>query len=108
MYHCTKRGRGVHIRASEYKNVLLRDDWSYQKLRDKCVQELFTKDEQENATFYIADKGGIPIWTNDTIEIDVNSEIETHPWTLHEYIVLSGIKYFSKTKLYCVKRGSFV
>jgi hypothetical protein len=96
------------MKSSEFKNILLRDDWSYQKLLDKCVQELYSKDEQESATFYIADKGGIPVWTRDTIEVDINGEIENHPWTLHEYVVLSGMKYPSKTKLYCVKKGLFV
>jgi hypothetical protein len=93
------------VKSSELKNVLLRDDWSYQKLLDKCVQEIYSEEEQENATFYMGDKGGVPIWTSDTFEVDVDGKIESHAWTLREYIILSGMKYPSKTKLYCVKRG---
>lgn len=62
MYHCTRRGRGIHIKSSKLKNILLRNDWEYKRVLDKCMQELYAKEEQEKATFYVADKGGVPIF----------------------------------------------
>ena len=54
----------------------------------------------------IADKGGVPIWTKDVIEVDLgNEKVEEINWSLHQYILLSRVKYPSKTKLYCVKKG---
>lgn len=108
MYHCPKRGRGVHVRASELKNIVIRDDCSYQRLLDKCVREMYSIEEQEKASFYIADKGGIPIWTSDKIEVDIEGTghtTEEREWTLRQYILLSGIKYPSRAKLYCVRKG---
>lgn len=61
MYHCFKRGRGIHVKSSSLKNVLLRDDWPYGKLLQTCVQEMYWNEEQKEANFYIADKGGIPV-----------------------------------------------
>lgn len=105
MYHCPKRGRGIHVKSSDLKNVLLRDDWSYQRVLDKCIQEVYGT-ESQNAEFYIADKGGVPIWTKDVIELDLgNGGVEEISWSLHQYILLSKTKYPSKTKLYCVKKG---
>ena len=93
------------MKSSTLTNVLLRDDWTYQKVLDKCVQETYSKEEQEKAEFYMADKGGVPVWTSDIIQVDVGETVEEREWTLREYITLSGMKYPSKTKLYCVRKG---
>ena len=73
-----------------------------------CCLSVFTTEEQENATFYIADKGGIPVWSGDQFELDIEStgrEKEERMWTLGQYMQLCGIKFASKTKFYCVRKG---
>ena len=93
------------MKSSELKNVRLRDDWNYQCVLEKCTQEVYGT-ERQNAEFYIADKGGVPIWTKDVIEVDLgNEKVEEINWSLHQYILLSRVKYPSKTKSYCVKKG---
>ena len=50
---------------------------------------------------------GIPIWNSDTIRIDVEGGTEELQWTLSRYIKISNIKYPSKARFYCVRRGLF-
>ena len=71
MYHCYRRGKGIHVRGGKLKNVLMRTDCPYHRMLTKCVQELFSEEEQESNDFYIADSRGVAIWNGDKIEVDV-------------------------------------
>ena len=107
MYHCGKRGRGIHVRGGRVKNVLLRADSTYGRMVKKCVQELYSEKEQESHKFYIADSRGVEIWNSDQIEVDVECSGEKHKccdWSLEKYIKLSGIKYPSKARFFCVEQ----
>ena len=86
-------------RCQEYK------DCSYQRMLEKCIAEVYAEEEWENAEFYIADSHGIPIWSSDTIKIDVDEGTEELEWTLNHYIHLSNAKYPSKVRYYCVHKG---
>lgn len=88
------------------KNVLLRTDCSYQRMLDKCVQELYCKEDQEKYDFYIADAQGIAIWNGDSIDMDLESSgerTESCEWTLIQYIKLSK-RFPSKARFFCVKK----
>lgn len=88
------------------KNVLLRSDCSYKRMLTKCVQELFSNEEQEKHDFYIADAQGIAVWNGDSIAMDLESSGETTEsceWTLIQYIKLSK-KFPSKARFFCVKK----
>ena len=104
MYHCPRRSRGVLVKG-DARNMFFRKDCSYQRMLEKCIAEIYTEEEQENAEFYIADSRGIPIWSSDTIKIDVDNGTEELEWTLNRYIHLSNAKYPSKVRYYCVRKG---
>ena len=107
MYHCDKRGRGIHIRGEKLKNVLMRADCTYNRMLAKCVQEIFSVEEQESHEFYIADSRGVAIWNGDKIEVDIEGTGETArecDWSLEKYIKLSRMKYPSKARFFCVKK----
>ena len=70
---------------------------------EKC-REVYSE-EQKNAKFYIADSRGIPIWNSDTITIDVDNGTKELEWNLSRYIHLSNVKYPSKARYYCVRKG---
>ena len=53
--------------------MLLRKDYAYKRMVDKCVKEMYSEDERKNAEFYIADAKGVPVWSNDKIEVDMES-----------------------------------
>lgn len=91
-------------------NVLLRRDCSYQRMLNKCLSELYSEEEAENAEFYIADAKGIPVWHKDKIEVDMESsgrEVEEREWTLGQYLELSN-KSLSKSVFYCVRKGMII
>ena len=71
----------------------------------KCIAEIYTEEEWENAEFYIADSCRIPIRSSDTIKIDVDNGPQELEWTLNRYIHLSNAKYPSKVWYYCVRKG---
>ena len=74
----------------------------------KCVQEIYTEEEQKDNDFYIADSRGITIWNGDRIEVDIEGSGERArecEWTLDKFIKLSNAKYPSKAKFYCVKKA---
>ena len=107
MYHCYRRGKGIHVRGGKLKNVLMRTDCTYHRMLTKCVQELFSEEEQESNDFYIADSRGVAIWNADKIEVDVEGIGQTArecDWTLEKYIKVSGMKFPSKAHFFCVKK----
>ena len=104
MYHCPRRSHGVLVKG-DARNMFFRKDCSYQRMLEKCITEVYTEEERENAEFYIADSCGIPIWSSDTIKIDDDNGTEELEWTLNLYIHLSNAKYPSKVRYYCVRKG---
>ena len=84
--------------------MFFRKDCSYKRMLEKC-REVYNEEEQKNAEFYIADSRGIPIWNSDTITIDVENGTEELEWNLSRYIHLSNVKYPSKARYYCVRKG---
>lgn len=82
-------------------------DCTYQWMLEKC-KEVYSEEEQKSAEFYVADSRGIPIWNSDTIKINVDDGTEELEWTLSRYIKISNIKYPSKARFYCVRRGLLV
>ena len=108
MYHNEKRGKGVHIRGGTMKNVLLRADSTYSRVLSKCVQELYSEEDQKKFEFYIADSKGVAIWNGDKIEVDIEESGQKKSrecdWTLEKYIRLSNARYPSKARFFCVKK----
>ena len=101
MYHCERRGRGIHIRGVTPTNVVFNKDCTYQRMLEKCSS--YSSEEREKATFYVADSRGVPIWTNDHLVIDGEDGREKKvPWTLTKYIEYSHVKYPSKAKFFSV------
>lgn len=95
------------MKGSKFKNVLLRRDSSYKRMLEKCVQELFTDEEQTKHNFYIADTRGVAVWSGDSIAMDLEGSGERTKeceWTLGKYIKLSRIKFPSKARFFCVKK----
>ena len=82
MYHSKAKGRGVHIHGGRLRNIVLRSDSTYQHMLKKCVQEIYTEEEQKDNDFYIADSCGIGIWNGDKIEVDTEGSGEECEWTL--------------------------
>ena len=65
MYHCDKRGKGIHIRGGRLVNVLLRSDSSYERMLAKCVEEIFPEEDKDKFDFYIEDSRGAEVWNGD-------------------------------------------
>ena len=70
---------------------------------EKCSAELYSEDERQHNTFYIADSRGVAIWNSDKMEVDTGKGISKE-CELSNYIKLSKIKYSSKAKFFCVKQ----
>ena len=67
------------------KNIFLRKDSTYTRMVEKCAQELYGKEpEQDNFTFYIADSKGIEVWTSD----DINRLIPIDTYMCHKNVIL--------------------
>ena len=63
--------------------------------------------KKSSNSFYIADSRGVEIWNSDEVKVDVESSgqnQESCEWNLERYIKLSGIKYPSKARFFCVKK----
>ena len=104
MYHCDKKGKGIHIKGGKLVNVLLRSDSSYEHMLTKCVQEIFPDEDKNKFDFYIADSRGAQVWNGDSIRVDGDEETEC-PWSLGQYIKLTRVKFPSKAKFFCVKKA---
>lgn len=105
MYYCKRRGKGIAVRGGA-QNIVFRRDCTYKRMLERCIN-IYSQQDRANAEFYIADTRGFPIWNSDKIVIDVESGTEELEWTLGRHIRLSNVKYPSKAKFYCVRKGSY-
>ena len=53
-------------------------------------------------TYFLADASGVSIQQNHFEIQGVTGKLEVLPWTLENYVQVSGVRYPSKTRLYCV------
>ena len=59
----------------------------------------------EGYEYYLSDSSGLPITTDGKIVVyNRDGTCETHTWTLKNWLNVSGIRYQSRTKLYCVQK----
>ena len=59
--------------------------------------------------FDIADSRGVGVWSSDSIAVDgPDGTKQEVPWSIATYIQLSNVKYRSKARFYCVKKGTRV
>ena len=56
--------------------------------------------------YYLSDSSGLPICMNGkTILQKRNGNRESHPWTLTNWLKMSGVRYYTRTKLFCVQKN---
>ena len=101
MYYCYKRGRGV-LEKIQAKNIVFNKNCSYERMLEKC-RVVYTDEELKDAEIYIADSRGARICNKLVLDSD-GKEVEVD-WTLSKYISLSNMKYPSKARFYCVRKG---
>ena len=104
MYYCFKRGRGI-LEKTPAKNTVFHKECSYKRMLDKCLA-VYSEEERNGADFYIADSRGARICNS--IILDANGDDLEVEWTLNKYISLSSMKYPSKARFYCVRKGMFL
>lgn len=68
--------------------------------------EVYTEEEQKDCEFHVADAKGVPIRSSDKILVDTEEGEEELDWTLIRHIQLSNVKYPSKAKYFCVRKGT--
>ena len=89
----------------EARNIIFRRSTTYKRMLEKCT-EIYSEEERSNAEFFVADSRGHPIWSSDKIVIDLDDGPQEMQWTLGRHIRLSNVKYPSKAKYYCVRKGN--
>ena len=59
----------------------------------------------EDFEYYLSDSSGLPITTDGKIVVHKrDGSCEQHTWTLKTWMNVSGIRYQSRTRLYCVQK----
>lgn len=101
MYHCVKRGKGIHDTSSRMQRILVKKKCAYSRMLSKCVEQLYGKSDSTSSTYYLADASGIDITGGDTefLTIDDGTAVKKIPWTLLEE---TG-KTASKARFFCVE-----
>ena len=57
------------------------------------------------SSYYLSDSSGLPISTDGRIVVQKrDGTCERHSWTLNTWMKVTGIRYQSKTRLYCVQK----
>ena len=55
--------------------------------------------------YYLSDNSGLPITIDGNIILQKrNGNRESHPWTLTNWLRISGVRYYTRTKLFCVQK----
>ena len=57
--------------------------------------------------YYLSDASGLPITKDGNIVLhNRDGSSETHVWTLTSWLNISGIRYQSRAKLFCVEKST--
>ena len=111
MYHCSKRGRGVHESAPKMQRILVKKSCTYKRMLGKCIEQLYGENvaPSSGSTYYLADSSGIDITGGDSefLTIDDGTVGKKIPWTIETFLKVTG-KTASKTRFFCVEiEGKF-
>lgn len=101
MYYCCKRSRGI-LEKVPAKSIVFHRDCSHERMLEKC-KSIYSDEELKGAEFYIADSRGAAICS--TIQLDSDGNDKEVTWTLSRYMSLSNMKFPSKARFYCVRKG---
>ena len=56
--------------------------------------------------YYLSDSSGLPITTDGKIIVHKrDGSCESHTWTLKNWLNVSGIRYQSRARIYCVQKA---
>ena len=97
--------KGIMDRSFNSVKVPFHKDSSAMDMTKKSREIVWGKKEK-NYDYFIADGSGTAISADSSsFDIDLpNGEKEHLPWTLNNYLQVSGVKYASRLRLYCVRK----
>ena len=76
-------------------------DATYNAVLEKCRRRFWGSEEAE---YYLADGGGASIAATD-LEVGLSDgSVSKIPWTLQNYLRVTGLRFPSRTRLYCVQK----
>ena len=91
----------MHIKGGALKNVIFRNDSSYEDMLEKCINEIYPELDQSKYDFYIADSRGSEVCSSKRVKIQQNDgSTDEWEWSLLKYIKLSRSKYPSKLNFF--------
>lgn len=97
------KAKGILDRSFPSVKIPIHKDSSYADLNEKC-RECVWGDPSNEYKYYMADGTGTAIGSN-SFSIDLEDKTKTVlPWTLSNYLKVSGVKYPSRLRLYCVRK----
>ena len=105
MTYNAKEQKGSRDKSFTPIKVAFSKNSSHDQVLTKCVSHTWKQDSVPGLIdqFYLSDGSGSAI-PNENFEIDLEDGTkETVQWTLQNYFKVSGVRYPSRTRLYCVK-----
>ena len=105
MRYCSQAKRGVLAKPMCSMKVYVHKHAKYGVVLKKICAEMFSSDRP--GEYYLADSQGLPLCKREDeciVVTDAEGAEKVIPWTLDFYMSISGVKYQSKVKLYCVEK----
>ena len=97
----TKKQKGTQDRSFTPIKVAIHRDSNHQQVLTKSIASVWS-DAPEGSQFFLSDGSGCTITNNDFNVDHRNGTTESISWTLANYLQVSGIRYPSRARLYCV------
>ena len=100
------RAKGIFDRSFTTIKIPFHKDCSSTDMLNKCVECVWGKSAVEpgDYTYYLADGGGSAIGSSSFVVDQPDGSQQTLPRTLSNYLKVSGIRYPSRLRLYCVRK----
>ena len=102
------KARGIFDRSFTTIKIPFHKDCSSTDMLNKCAECVWEKSAAGDYTYYLADGSGTAIGSSSFIVDQPDGSQQTLPWTLSNYLRVSGIRYPSRLRLYCVRKFKFI
>ena len=105
MKYNDKDQRGVLDRSFKPIKLNFHKQSSYETVLEKLKRVAWGTEDKGGAiggTYFLADASGVLIQQKNFEIQGATGKREVLPWTLENYVQVSGLRYPSKTRLYCI------
>ena len=100
------KAKGVLDRSFPLSKIAFHKDCSAVDALQKCRETVWGEEKSQHYDYFLADGSGSSIGSTAFTVSNSDGSKEILPWTVSNYLRISGLKYPSRMRLYCGQKIS--